>query len=112
MLTVTMGLGQQVTITANPIDQPQPPGNPGLIAPGSVPVWTANPAGLTLTPAADGLTCVVSTPSGAVPGTFLANIQGGSSNGANINGQFTVNVAENPAASFAPTAGPVTNIGS
>lgn len=55
----------------------------GALAAGAVPSWTADPS-VTITPAADGLTCDVAVPAGSTITAFGLAVAGISSDGNNV----------------------------
>jgi hypothetical protein len=95
-------LGQTLTITLQPQDSETPP-EPGSLQPGNVPTWAnQNPSIVTVTPASDGLSAVV-TP--VAPGSYVVTSQADS----NFNGGTQLNlivdgtVQENPATQLSAT---------
>ena len=96
MQNVTMAANQHFTATCFPVDQNN---NPGTV--NFPPAWSAAPSGLTLTPAADGLSCLVQ--SATTPGTFTVTVSAqGAPETTPFTASFTVTIAENPATSFGP----------
>jgi hypothetical protein len=104
MKNIPMSIGQNVLLTLNPEDNADNAGIPGI----GVPAWSVAPAGITLTPASDGMSSKVDT-LGSTPGTYVITTNGPATNGANIDGQIQVTVAENPATHYDYTIGPVQN---
>lgn len=96
MQNVTMANNQHFTATCYPVDAS---GNPGTIT--FPPAWSATPAGLTLTPSTDGMTCLIA--SGAATGTFTVTVSAqGVPESTPFTSEFTVTIAENAATQFAP----------
>lgn len=87
--------GQSVTVTLAPVDINGNPSNPA----NGVPTWQSVDPSVTVAPAADGLSAVVTA--GIKPGVMQINVTGQSIPfGPNFISSFTVTVAKGVAAAF------------
>jgi len=72
------------------------PGLPGALQPGNVPAWTADDSNVTITPAADGLSAVISVAAGDTGTSFNLTVSGVSSNGNPISTSVSVPILPAP----------------
>lgn len=92
---ITLNQGQHVTVTAAPLDQNGNASNP----PNGVPVWACSEPTVTLAPAADGMSALVTV--GTKPGVFQVNVTGSViAFGPNFTSSFDVTVNKGNPASF------------
>jgi len=93
-MNFTLNIGSTITIKAAPED---PADNPGLID-AAPPGWAASPAaGISVTPAPDGLSAAFGA---TVPGVYNITVSAQVPSAATISGQFTVTVLEQNASQF------------
>jgi hypothetical protein len=101
---LTLDTTQQATVTAQAVDAK---GRPTSLF--STPTWTESPAGIaTLTPSADGLTCVIA---GTTVGATTVTVSGDASPATGMQsviGTLPVTVTAAIATSITVTPGPIT----
>jgi hypothetical protein len=97
MSNVNLNQGQSVVVDATPNGQTN----------GTAPVWSesAGGTGLTITPAADGLSATVSASASAQPGVDTITVSGQRADGFPYHDSFTVTIAVPQATGFNFTFG-------
>jgi hypothetical protein len=105
MFNQNLNPGRTVIFTATPTSDAE--NDPGALMPGAVPTWSvpAPASGVSIVPAADGMSASVTAAATAPPGVTDFTINGQLASGYSVATEFTVTIPDQPATGFEITAG-------